>query len=174
VIRTAAPASASLPLLLLLFVLLLLLAASPARSAGKLHTRYGFAIEAEAWWERDGILYYRQGGATHVIPRGDVLRIEGVPDNPPPAQGPVQIPAQRPAAALTPAGPRFCLAGAAPVVTRGDLEFIARMRQALARLADAAVRETIADRLGTCARFMHQALSGEGVDAGDLRAYCCP
>jgi hypothetical protein len=139
------------------------LAFHTALAAGKLHTRYGFAIEAERWWARGGILYYERRGVTQAIPRSDVLRIEGQPDPP----GTVAV-------APPSAVPRFCRAGTPPVVTRGDLGFMARMEEALARVTDESAREAIAHRLATCTRFMHQALNGERPEASDLRAYCCP
>jgi hypothetical protein len=170
--RTSTLAAALLPVLLLWLL-------SPAEPAGKLHTRHGFAIDAETWWEQEGILYYRRRGATQVIPRSDVVRIEGTPDTPrpaPPAAPPsaAPLPAPPPASAGPAAPPRFCLAGAPPVVTRADLPFLARMNQALPQVADDATREIIADRLATCGRLMHRALDGAPVDSGDLRAYCCP
>jgi hypothetical protein len=164
------PRGTSATLTAALLPLVLLLLSATAWAAGKLHTRHGFAIDAETWWEQEGILYYRRRGATQVIPRGDVVRIEGTPDTPRPLPPPVPPPASAPPSAP----PRFCRAGSAPVVTRADLPFLARMNQALPDVADDATRELIADRLATCARLMHRALNGDPVDAGDLRAYCCP
>jgi hypothetical protein len=63
----------------------MLVAWIPAVGAGTIHLKYGYSVEADAWWEDGGLLYYTARGQQYAVPAGDVLRIEGDPV--PPATG---------------------------------------------------------------------------------------
>jgi hypothetical protein len=134
--------------------LLLLLLPSSVLAAGKLHTRYGFAIDADTWWEESGILFYEKNGVRQAVPRGDVERIEGTP-------GPRQQ-------AIRPAPPKAC---ESQVVTKGDLDMTESAVDTLTRLGPAFADD--AGRLRACLGLMRRSYAGETVDSPTMRATCC-
>jgi tetratricopeptide (TPR) repeat protein len=129
------------------FVLSIALAAAAAH-ADRLHLEGGGVIEADAWWEENGTLIYRNSEGTIGLPRSLVVRIESSePRTVDPAETsarPISPPAPVATAAKTIRVPRHvadALREAGAALRRHDYETAASLYQALMNGSDAASYE---------------------------------